>query len=114
MPRLKLPPDWEKKSKRALNQLEQYAATCFWCGYGYEEYSPELEDDHFAFHCADAPEELREGARKRLMEGNADVQNVCVGKKATASADVEGNAPKSELIRQHDANQAAIRITDFQ
>jgi hypothetical protein len=67
MPRLKLPPDWEKKSKRAFKQLEQYAATCFWCGYGYEEYSPELEGNHFAFHCPDAPEELKESAKARLQ-----------------------------------------------
>ena len=66
MPRLELPPDWEKKSKRALKQLEQYAATCFWCGYGYEEYSPELEDEHFADHCVEAPEELKENAKARI------------------------------------------------
>ena len=73
MPKIKFPPDYDEKSGRALKQLGRYAAACLWCGHGYKEYSPELEDEHFAYHYPDAPEELREGARKRLMEGNADV-----------------------------------------
>ncbi len=67
MPKLKLPDDFDEKSERALEQLEKYAAVCFWCGYGYAEYSPKLEDEHFAHHCPDAPEELRENARFRLL-----------------------------------------------
>jgi hypothetical protein len=90
MPKLKLPDEFDEKSERALNQLEKYAAACFWCGHGYEEYSPELEDEHFANHCPDAPEELRESARKRLMEGNAAVQNVCSEKKATSKRRCRG------------------------
>lgn len=66
MTRLKLPVDAEKKSERALKRLSQYAAVCFWCGYGYSEFSPELEDEHFAYHCADAPKELKENAKARL------------------------------------------------
>jgi hypothetical protein len=72
MPKIKFPDDFDEKSERALKQLGRYAAACFWCGHGYKEYSAELEDEHFAYHCPDAPEELLEGARKRLMEGNAD------------------------------------------
>jgi hypothetical protein len=66
MQKLSLPPDCDKKSASALKRLEKYAAACLWCSHGYEEYSPKLEDEHFAYHCTDAPEKLKANARSRL------------------------------------------------
>jgi hypothetical protein len=37
-----------------------------WCDHVYVEYNPTTEDQHFAHHCPDAPQELRESARNRL------------------------------------------------
>jgi hypothetical protein len=34
---------------------------CLWCGHGYVEYSPEIENRHFAHHCPGAPEEVETG-----------------------------------------------------
>lgn len=62
-----VPPDAEEKVERAFSQLETYEAACFWCGHGYDEYSPKAEDEHFAYNCPDAPEELRENAKRRLL-----------------------------------------------
>jgi hypothetical protein len=36
---------------------------CLWCGHGYVEYNPEIEDHHFAYHCPEAPENLRQAVR---------------------------------------------------
>jgi hypothetical protein len=33
------------------------------CDHVYANYTPELEDRHFANHCPDAPETLKEAAR---------------------------------------------------
>jgi hypothetical protein len=71
--KLKLPRDWKKKSSRALKKLDTYAAVCFWCGHGYKEYTSELEDDHFAHQCSEAPKELKEGALKRLRDGSSEL-----------------------------------------
>jgi hypothetical protein len=71
--KLKLPKDWEKKSSRALKKLETYAAVCFWCGHGYKVYTSELEDEHFANTCPDAPKELKDGAIKRLKDGSPEL-----------------------------------------
>jgi hypothetical protein len=61
------PPDVAEKAERAFSQLESYEAACFWCGHGYDEYTGKAEDEHFAYNCPDAPEELRENAKKRLL-----------------------------------------------
>ena len=66
-----MPPDADEKVERAFSQLETYEAACFWCGQGYE-YNPKAEDDHFAYKCPDAPEELREHAKKRLLLADYD------------------------------------------
>jgi len=44
---------------------------CVWCNHFYVEYNPTTEDQHFAHHCPEAPQELRESARKRLAEDHA-------------------------------------------
>ena len=90
MPEIKFPPDFDEKSERALKQLGKYAAACFWCGHGYEEYTSEVEDEHFAHHCPDAPEELREGARKRLTEKDADAPKKTAPQKATIKRTCRG------------------------
>jgi hypothetical protein len=62
-----MPPDADEKAERAFSQLETYVAACFWCGHGYDEYSRKAEAEHFAHNCPDAPEELRENAKRRLL-----------------------------------------------
>jgi len=42
-------------------------AACLWCGHGYTEYTHELENEHFAYACPNAPKELRASAKKRLV-----------------------------------------------
>jgi hypothetical protein len=68
MPRIFLPKDWKFKATRAVTKLNRrgVVGACFWCGHGYREYSPKLEDEHFAYHCTDAPAELKKNARSRL------------------------------------------------
>jgi hypothetical protein len=39
---------------------------CMWCDHVYLEYNPTTEDQHFAHHCTDAPQELKTSARNRL------------------------------------------------
>jgi hypothetical protein len=41
-------------------------AACFWCGYGYTKYTHEIENEHFANVCPNAPETLKVWARKML------------------------------------------------
>ena len=44
---------------------ENVVAWCMWCDHVYGDYSAENEDQHFAHHCPNAPQALRESARKR-------------------------------------------------
>jgi hypothetical protein len=44
--------------------LETSVGFCLWCGHQYVNYNPETEDDHFANHCPNAPEQLKESARQ--------------------------------------------------
>jgi hypothetical protein len=67
---ISIPADAVEKAERAFSQLETYGAACFWCGHGYEEYTAKAEDEHFAYNCPDAPEELRENAKRRLLLGD--------------------------------------------
>jgi hypothetical protein len=69
---ISLPLDADEKAERAFAQLQTYEAACFWCGHGYDEYNAKAEDEHFAYNCPDAPEELREHAKKRLLLGDYD------------------------------------------
>ncbi len=80
MPKLRLPNDWKQKTRRALRRLNKYAAVCFWCGHGYAEYSKQLEDEHFAHHCPDAPEELKKRALAALDSRRARDDNRKKGK----------------------------------
>jgi len=41
---------------------------CLLCNHVYATYTPELQDRHFANHCPDAPDTLRESARARLAK----------------------------------------------
>jgi DNA-binding transcriptional regulator/RsmH inhibitor MraZ len=60
------PLDIGEKAERAVRQLGKYQAACIWCAHGYDEYSPKAEDEHFAYNCPEAPEELRDNAKRRL------------------------------------------------
>jgi len=42
--------------------------SCLHCDHVYATYTPELENRHFANHCPDAPETVREAARARLAK----------------------------------------------
>jgi hypothetical protein len=68
LPRIILPEDTEAKVRRAVRKGKKpgVVAVCFWCGHGYTKYSPELEDEHFAKVCLNAPETLKVQAVKRL------------------------------------------------
>jgi hypothetical protein len=67
-----IPADADEKAERAFSQLQTYVAACFWCGHGYDEYNTKAEDEHFAHNCPDAPEGLRENAKRRLLLGDYD------------------------------------------
>jgi hypothetical protein len=41
---------------------------CMWCDHVYVDYNPTTEDQHFARHCPDAPQELKNSARARLAD----------------------------------------------
>ena len=41
---------------------------CFHCDHVYVKYNPELEAQHFAYHCPEAPHALKESARARLAK----------------------------------------------
>jgi hypothetical protein len=43
-----------------------FVGWCLHCTHVYVDYSPEIEDLHFAKYCPGAPEELKESARERL------------------------------------------------
>jgi transketolase len=68
MPRIQLPADAGAKIRRAVRNAKKphMVAACLWCGFGYTEYSHQLEDEHFAHGCPNAPEELKASAKKRL------------------------------------------------
>ena len=44
---------------------------CLWCGHGYVEYNPRIEDQHFADHCPEAPEKLKQAALATLAKRGA-------------------------------------------
>lgn len=72
------PPDIEERVERA-NSQPRCVAWCWWCGHGYGRYTHQLEDAHFAFHCPDAPEELKQNARRSLEQ--ASKKRRCTGQR---------------------------------
>ena len=44
---------------------------CLWCDHVYVEYSPEIVDRHFADHCPEAPEKLKQAALATLAKRGA-------------------------------------------
>ena len=44
---------------------------CLWCDHGYVEYSPEIEDRHFANYCPGAPEKLKQASLAGLAKRRA-------------------------------------------
>jgi hypothetical protein len=60
------PTEMPEMLSRATDDSKKYVGFCVWCGYGYEQYSSELEAEHFAYHCPDAPEQLKDNFRQRL------------------------------------------------
>jgi hypothetical protein len=45
---------------------EEVVGWCLWCDHAYVEYSPTTEDQRFANDCPEAPQELKDAARKQL------------------------------------------------
>jgi hypothetical protein len=41
---------------------------CLWCDHVYAQFSPTIQDFHFAKHCAGAPEQLSQSAWARLVK----------------------------------------------
>lgn len=66
---IEIPPDIDTKIDCAVRQLGKCEAACIWCSHGYHDYTREAEDQHFAHECPNAPEELRERAKARLLFG---------------------------------------------
>ncbi len=40
---------------------------CLWCDHVYSEWSPAIQDQHFALHCPGAPEQSRLAARASFL-----------------------------------------------
>jgi hypothetical protein len=74
---IQFPPDMPEKLSRVLRGSTPYAGFCIWCAYRYEEYSPKLEAEHFAYNCTDAPDELRENFRRQLHGRAAKSKKRC-------------------------------------
>lgn len=52
----------------AESQMGKVVGSCLWCDHVYAEFSPEIQDLHFAKHCPGAPEQLRQAARARFVK----------------------------------------------
>jgi len=44
---------------------------CFWCDHVYVNYCLETEDQHFAYHCPEPPEKLKQAALASLAKRRA-------------------------------------------
>ena len=44
---------------------------CLWCDHVYADYSPEIQARHFADHCPEAPEKLKQAALATLAKRGA-------------------------------------------
>jgi len=44
---------------------------CLWCDHVYADYSPEIQARHFADHCPEAPEKLKQAALATLAKRRA-------------------------------------------
>jgi hypothetical protein len=64
--RIEVPSDFWQRADDVFGQLENYAAVCVWCGHGYDIFTPQTEDEHFAHDCPNAPEQLKKTALARL------------------------------------------------
>lgn len=49
-------------------QTMKIVGFCLWCDHVYAEFSPKIQDLHFAKHCPGAPEQLRQSARQRFVK----------------------------------------------
>jgi len=69
MVKINLPADAGAKLRRAVRKAKKrgVVAACLWCGYGNQKYNHEIEDEHFANACPNAPKELKANAKKRLV-----------------------------------------------
>jgi hypothetical protein len=47
-------------------EMGKIVGWCLWCDHVYQEYDRDIEARHFAYHCPEAPKELRQSARERL------------------------------------------------
>ena len=69
MVKINLPADAGAKLRRAVRNAKKpgVVAACLWCGHGYPKYNHEIENEHFARVCPNAPQELKANAKMRLV-----------------------------------------------
>jgi len=48
--------------------LSEVVGWCLHCDHVYVNYTPEIQDEHFAYHCPGAPQTSREAARAKLAK----------------------------------------------
>jgi hypothetical protein len=49
-------------------QTMKIVGFCLWCDHVYAEFSPKIQDLHFAKYCLGAPDQLRQSARARFVK----------------------------------------------
>jgi hypothetical protein len=71
---IKFPADWQHAALPQCEcgcseiDLSEVIGWCLHCDHVYANYTPELQDRHFAHDCPDAPEESKATARARLAK----------------------------------------------
>jgi hypothetical protein len=68
------PPEWQHATLPHCEcgcsdiDFDKVVGWCFHCDHVYATYTPELDNQHFAYHCPDAPKTVKEAARARLAK----------------------------------------------
>lgn len=68
------PPDWQHAPRPHCEcgcsdvDSGKVVGWCLHCDHVYANYTPEIENRHFANHCPDAPETVKQAARARLRK----------------------------------------------
>ena len=63
---IQFPTELSKQLKESVSASGEYVGYCVWCGHGYRKYTPKLEAEHFANYCPNAPQSIRDNAKRRL------------------------------------------------
>ena len=71
---IKFPDDWQHSNQVHCQcgctdaDTSEVVGWCLWCDHVYTEYTPAIQDDHFAHHCLEAPTKLKEVALASLAK----------------------------------------------